>query len=399
MQAWASVPPVSLWAAVFCTVCCLAAAQALVWMRPPKVLQHENRMVCLDGLRGISVLGVFFNHYIIGYYYGMTGQWVSPSTDFYNVFGQAGICFFFMMSGFLFWGKLWAGGGRVDWGRLYLMRFLRLTPMYWVYVALVMLIIFTTGGPLKEPLSKVFLKIGQWLLYFWSPVINGFNNDEPFPVRVQWTLRYEWIFYFSLPFLALAIRAFKKFPFILGLIAAAVILGALNPRVLKGWGLEINTKFFVYFLVGCVPATFNDERIKQIARKKVVSVLALTAFVVYCLSFRSGYDPKAIPLLAAFFIPVAYGNSLFGLLRMRSWVMLGEISYSFYLLHALVLYALFLVWFPAFFSPGTGMFWIEAGMGLSAVLVVLLSWMSFSWIGLPFISLGRRLTGTKPGQA
>lgn len=396
MNALIHADPVSLWAAMFCALSCLAAAELLFRLRGPASSKDEDRMVCFDGLRGFSVLGVFFNHYVIAYYYGRTGVLMRPPTDFYNVFGQAGICFFFMMSGFLFWRKLWLSGGHVDWKRLFLMRVFRLTPLYWVYVALIMVIIFTTGGPsLKEPLSSVLYKIGQWLLFFWSPVINHFNNGERFPVRVQWTLRYEWIFYFSLPLLALAIRVSKKIPLVLWLIAAAVIFGAVNPVRFEAAGVQLNTRFFIYFLLGCLPASFDHEKIKLFARGKLISVLSLTAFAAYCAIFSSGYDIAAIPFLMLFFVPAAYGNSMFGLLKMRSAVVLGELSYSFYLLHALVLYVLFKVWFPSFFSWGTGMMWVNAGMAATAVAVVFLSHLTFTFIGKPFIALGRRLAGEK----
>jgi len=45
--------------------------------------------------------------------------------------------------------------------------------------------------------------------------------------------------------------------------------------------------------------------------------------------------------VSLFFLLIVLGNSMFGLFRSRASVLLGEISYSIYLLHGIILYALF----------------------------------------------------------
>jgi peptidoglycan/LPS O-acetylase OafA/YrhL len=57
--------------------------------------------------------------------------------------------------------------------------------------------------------------------------------------------------------------------------------------------------------------------------------------------FEEAYHPAAIALLFVAFLFVVDGNSLFGLLRTRAAQLFGAVSYSFYLVHCIVLFVAF----------------------------------------------------------
>ena len=57
--------------------------------------------------------------------------------------------------------------------------------------------------------------------------------------------------------------------------------------------------------------------------------------------FATDFAPLPLLLLAAAFIVIACGNTLFGILEWAAARGLGEIGSSIYLLHGLVLYAIF----------------------------------------------------------
>src|SRR6266404_2564608 len=83
-----------------------------------------SRFETLDGLRGYLALAVFFHHAVIQYHYYRTGSWGLTGSRLYEAFGPIAVMFFFMITGFLFWSKAIAKGGRVAPIPLYKNRFL-----------------------------------------------------------------------------------------------------------------------------------------------------------------------------------------------------------------------------------------------------------------------------------
>src|SRR5947207_7931738 len=65
-----------------------------------------GRFECLDGLRGFLALAVMVHHGMAVYMRAMTGQWTVGNHPTYKLFGSASVALFFMITGFLFWGKV-----------------------------------------------------------------------------------------------------------------------------------------------------------------------------------------------------------------------------------------------------------------------------------------------------
>jgi peptidoglycan/LPS O-acetylase OafA/YrhL len=96
-----------------------------------------------------------------------------------------------------------------------------------------------------------------------------------------------------------------------------------------------------------------------------------------------------VVLISAFFMLVAFGNDLLGIFRLKSSILLGEISFSIYLLHGLVLYILF-TQFPVlnFNEIDTATYLML--MPSVAILVVIISSITFLLIEMPCINYGHR---------
>jgi peptidoglycan/LPS O-acetylase OafA/YrhL len=73
----------------------------------------------------------------------------------------------------------------------------------------------------------------------------------------------------------------------------------------------------------------------------LMSIPALGCLVIGMISTAKPYGPTLILSCGFFFICVACGNDLAGLLRTRGSLVLGECSYGIYLLHGIVLSLLF----------------------------------------------------------
>lgn len=101
----------------------------------------------------------------------------------------------------------------------------------------------------------------------------------------------------------------------------------------------------------------------------------------------SAYAKVPVAALFVFFLFIVHGNSLFGLLRSAPAKLPGLISYSFYLVHAIVVFVVARV--TASFAPidllGASRYGLIAAA--AAALAVLLASFTYRFVEYPFLSL------------
>ena len=187
-------------AVILAVFVCAVLAQRLT---PPDA---QGRFVAIDGLRGYLAFCVFLHHAVIWFFYLKKDQWDVPPSNLYTHFGQSGVALFFMITGFLFFSKILDGKKNgVDWLRLYVSRFLRLTPLYAVaMIGLLTIVLVLSDYSLREPLGAVLHDVFRWMTFTMrgSPDINGVEGTSIILAGVTWSLPYEWRFYFMLPVFA-----------------------------------------------------------------------------------------------------------------------------------------------------------------------------------------------------
>jgi peptidoglycan/LPS O-acetylase OafA/YrhL len=112
--------------------CLLMMATVLVtaglFARFSKFYQRElavtsGREVALDGLRGFAALMVAVHHTAICRVWLKTGAWTDAGSFVPQMMGPFGVVLFFMLTGFLFWGKARASRGWMNPLRLWRGRF------------------------------------------------------------------------------------------------------------------------------------------------------------------------------------------------------------------------------------------------------------------------------------
>lgn len=153
----------------------------------------------IDALRGLLATAVVCHHFVVTYYWKLNGSWVRPESDILNNMGVVPVSLFFMITGFLFFGKVYRKNP--DWGTIFRSRVQRIMPLYIFVVLIVFAIslvetkfVIESGGLVKEIL--------KWGL-FLGGAFNGFTDSVHMTAGAHWTLRYEWLFYISLPLLLL----------------------------------------------------------------------------------------------------------------------------------------------------------------------------------------------------
>jgi len=244
--------------------------------------------------------------------------------------GQGGVATFFMITGFLFWTKLIENKGRPDWGKLYIGRLFRIGPMYLFVVCLAIVGVIARLGLNVDIDSTALAREGiVALLLGLIPVVTG-GAVWHLLAGVTWSLQYEWLFYLSLPILALACRRPRvHLMFSGGALAAAIaylsIAGSSTVNILA------------MFLVGMLCASLQQHGVKVKAPEWALSS-AVCIIVTFAFAYLdTAYTGAAVVLLGIGFFLVSSGSTVFGLLMWRPAGRLGDISYGIYLMQGLVL--------------------------------------------------------------
>ena len=380
--------PISTLAGLATLCVCALTAQGLTALRKVSI-SPQGRLGCIDGLRGLLALGVFLHHYVFTRYFFQTGQWQLPnSITFYNLTGPVGVALFFMVTGFLFYHKIESSHGRIDWTKLYTRRVFRLMPLYFLAFAVVLMIVLSVGGPkLRVPLWLLVKRIIEWLVFLGCPDINAFEDTGRIIAAVTWTIKYEWVFYLCLPLLAVLVRLRGKYHCVLFILTGTVLAIAAFDFTVPY--VFLSTRYAIYFLAGALSASaYTKARLKTLMQRRSVSLLATAALLCVFTFIGMGNWLVQAVFLTLFFLPVALGNSIFGLLRFPALVLLGEISYSLYLLHGIVLYVFFSISFPSFMRIATSL-QVSLLMPLVGCILVVTCWMTYLTIEKPSMDFGR----------
>lgn len=341
-----------------------------------------KRLGCVDGVRGYLALFVCIHHFVI--YYWDTSSWGQlPKSVIHNM-GQTGVAIFFMITGFLFFHRILINRD-IDWRRFFISRIFRIYPLY-VFSVLIMVFIAiqVKGYNFDASIISWLESLFKWTV-FVGDEINGFNASSV-NLGVQWTLKYEWLFYLILPILSFAIISSRLLTWVFVFL---VIILAIYPM-----DLLLYTGFYMLFLVGGIAAYLSlrgfNAGSSELLNGYWVALLGVSALLVQITSFHSAYGFIQTLLLAVFFIPLALGNDYFGLLKIKASVFLGKISYSIYLLHGVIFYIFYSQLFPRLLDeifPASFTIYLS----ISIFLVICISWATYSVIEAPSQEYGRRL--------
>lgn len=311
----------------------VAFAPCLLIAKKTDVPASSKRYASIDGLRGYLAFAVFLHHSAIWYFYLHTGKWVVPPSNFYTHLGQTSVALFFMITAFLFYTKLIESrDSGIDWGKFFLSRLLRLMPLYLFSILLLVLItIYRSTGTLNEPASAFVKNLFKWLSFtiFGAPGLNGLSDTWIVMAGVTWSLPYEWYFYLALPILALTVRAVPPIRYLLiGL--AAVILAFKQ---------SIETHNVLAFAGGIVAAlAVRQESIRNIAVSKIAPPILMACFASVVSLFPTAYGHLQLALISIAFTLIAGGCNLYGILTNKVSKIMGEMAYSIYLLHGIILF-------------------------------------------------------------
>ena len=347
----------------------------------------SNRYEGIDGLRGFLAISVFIHHSNIWYKYLHTGGWIAPDSNLYNQLGSTAVSFFFMISSFLFVKILMDyKGENYNWKNFFIKRFFRLAPLHFFATAAIITVVFIQSNWI---VISNHLPLVQDMLKWFGFGLVGLGNvnyvdASKINAGVLWSIKYEWLLYFALPLVSLIIL--KSKPKILVLvISLALVVFALRAS-------SYGPRNILSFVGGAIAPIILKYNKKKINFNNIWFTLTLICSSILIFQFHSSDNYLCKFFITLSFTLIALGNNLFGLLKISTLKLLGEISYSTYLLHGIIIFAT-----------------IHYGYGLEetkllspmefclliftcAPLVILISFITFKYIEKPFIALAKRIT-------
>ena len=332
----------------------------------------SGRLAFLDAARGVAALLVVLEHGIQGWF-PQFGEWSARHVHL----GRVGVLLFLTISGFIIPQSIQQAGSNA---RFWLRRFFRLFPAYWLCILIVLLYV-GLGGKYRLAASN---DPGTWLVNL--TMCQGFLG-YPHLLDLFWTLHLELIIYLSCSLL-LALRLFRHARLLLAATAAAVLFAGTILARWRGQPLVLHpVLYFAAPMVGFVAYDLLHRRGSWLFSLALLVAIVAVPLPIYLYNYRWLLPEHTRVYVHDYCVHYLGAYSLFFLMaclhgRRLHWsaCRLGRISYSTYLMHAVLV--VLLVDLP-------GPPWLRLG-GL-IVASVLVSEVCFRLVEEPGIALGRAL--------
>ena len=292
----------------------------------------ENRLHSMEGLRGIAVSLVFLVHYTT-----LVEPWLPAQSAVMalahalRAMGNTGVDLFFVLSGYLIYGHLIARQRRF--ASYFARRVKRIYPTFLAVFAIYLALAVALPSADKLPPGR-----GAAALYVVENLLllPGLFPIDPL-ITVAWSLSLEMAFYLATPLLIVALRLHAWPRGYRAALLLAMALAAGSWYSLGGPGFR-----WIMFLSGAILAETAPALGGRAAERLALPVFIISLVATWILREGvAGTGPLRVWILFVGFYVVCLGCFTGqGLAtRIASWLPLrlfGNISYSYYLIHGLV---------------------------------------------------------------
>lgn len=287
-----------------------------------------DRIIELDSLRGLAAISVLLYHYTSIY------PRLIAHRDFYNVVqidaGYFGVELFFMISGFVIFPSVARARSALDFT---ISRFARLFPAYWgaVMLTAIIKIIFYDNDS-----SKLLYQTLVNLTMLQTFV--GIDNlDESY-----WTLSYELSFYALIiaSFRLLIARGYRIEIALICWLAAVTIIRMLHLQIPYRITIIILLNYGQFFVFGVVFYIIYSRKAQKITYLVAVWAFLISTFGADPHTQAAGFNRYILFILPCTALMVYAVLLRPRFLRALPLQFLGRISYSLYLTHSTVGYAI-----------------------------------------------------------
>ncbi len=290
----------------------------------------------LDSLRTVAVAGVFFYHFL------------PPGNAFrdFVAWGDEGVRLFFVLSGFLITGILLSCRQKVDAARLspwrgirnfYIRRFLRLFPLYYLYLA---------AGMAMLPVAWHY---APYFLFYSQNFLFAIHRDAVGTMTHFWSLAIEEQFYLTWPWLVIFLPRRWLVPVLGGIVLAGPAWRAVALAAgVHDWfvTMMMPAHFDTLGMGGLLAVLAGSSRTRRWADRLMRTGLWLggTLMVVHAALWHFRLAPRTTVVLgelaSGLFYTWVIGRAATGFAgpagRFLNWrvpIYLGGISYGIYVIH------------------------------------------------------------------
>ena len=314
---------------------------------PSNGFNFRHRMPALDGLRGLAILSVFLYHYAGGTDHHPDSVLLK---GMYSItrFGWAGVDLFFVLSGFLITGILY--DTRNDSGYLrkfYARRSLRIFPVYYLFLAIVVIVGALVGVRWRFAQTSFLLYVGYPCALVWPHLIPATSYLR---ITHLWSLCMEEQFYLVWPLLIGALGTPRRILCACGFLMCV----ALTLRILvwgAGWLNPVWAYTFLPFrmdslvLGAALAVLLRGQHTTRLAKAApIVLACSVAGLFAVCMAARTTeHDSPEIGTVGFTLIALASGSLLVlavlkqGIVRKifsaNALRTLGKYSYGLYLYH------------------------------------------------------------------
>lgn len=358
-----------------------------------------GRLRELDGLRGLAALTVVLHHalLVLPAFYLDTGWAKVLDSPLHVAFaGTEAVILFFVLSGFVL-ALPFVAGVPIDqesYGRFVIHRFFRLWPAYAVAITLGLIaraaFVNNRGAGLSLWFSEMWrshIHASDYLAHY--SMVAPFDDSQIVPVT--WSLNYEMRISIVFPVLAwLVLRHRTRW-----VLSSVVVIGALASviSIRVGYATELDTVYYgSMFVVGVALAKHRHDIADWFSTRMTWPLLP-SGVLLYTAPWTARGLGVPVDIIvrecvvagsAAFIVAALNMPGFRSALRWQPVQFLGDISYSLYLIHTIVLLAVL------------HLFAGHAPLALLIIVSVIASfpaaWALRRWVEIPSIAVGRRLT-------
>lgn len=314
-------------------------------------------LISLQALRALAAWIVVCHHFMqIFFDFHASG----PIGQFFTDRGAVGVDIFFVISGLVIY--LSTQDKQMPAGRFLLNRIIRIVPAYWLYTALMGLMLVSLG----QWLPHAAIDLPHFILsLLFIPSENPGGYGLYPTLNVGWTLNYEMFFYLLFSLVFTVPQRYRPLIVAAALVAVSEVLGRYGV-VSRFYQNNIIYEFLLGIGIGML---YRRGWIAQ-GLWLPLAVIIVSALLIYHLDSSDRLLhwglPSALIVLACVAMEPHFRGS-------RILKALGDCSYSVYLVHVLVLYGGWLASVRWHLNP----YWVFA---FCVPTIALVSWASYVWI-------------------
>ena len=303
---------------------------------------NPSQIDALTGIRGFAALWVMLLH--LQYYrpHGILGL---PGLRHLIGDGWLAVDLFFVLSGFIMMhvhGRDFIAPTLARARRFYALRFIRIYPAHFVVLLLhvpLFLLALRMGAAISHSAySTRSFVLSLLMLNGW-----GFPGSEGWNVP-SWSVSSEWFAYLLFPIIAMVIHRVRTQRRVLISGALILVIAWLIGGIVSHWTKYmlpfsgVLVRVTTEFSLGCLAYRFYTKPLEPRIAERVAELSVATIVLVSVLALPATFNVLTIAAFVTLIVGLSRAIGPLGsAMKSRMSVYLGRISYSAYIVHALVL--------------------------------------------------------------